>query len=79
MATVPKLFIVQNIMGIVILECQTSSNMIVPLTILSGLCLLPNVKGGFEVDGLVKVKQANSVSAAPGTTTSKLQKGNQTV
>ncbi|XP_077065267.1 gasdermin Eb isoform X1 [Siphateles boraxobius] len=39
-----------------------------------GLCLLPNVKGGFEVDGLVKVKQANSVSAAPGKTTSKLQK-----
>ncbi|KAK7147736.1 hypothetical protein R3I94_010303 [Phoxinus phoxinus] len=45
----------------------------VALTGQYGLCLLPNVKGGFEVDGLVKVKQANSVSAAPGKT-SKLQK-----
>lgn len=50
--------------------------MIVPLSIFPGLCLLPNIKGGFEVDGPVKVKQANSLSAAPGKTTSKLQKGN---
>lgn len=63
-------------MGKVILESQRSSNMIVPLSILPGLCLLPNVKGGFEVDGPVKVKQANSLSAAPGKTTSKLQRGN---
>lgn len=63
-------------MGKVILESQRSSNMIVPLSILQGLCLLPNVKGGFEVDGPVKVKQANSLSAAPGKTTSRLQKGN---
>nr|UTP59128.1 gasdermin-E-like protein [Ctenopharyngodon idella] len=39
-----------------------------------GLCLLPNIKGGFELDGPVKLKQANSLSAAPGKTTIKLQK-----
>ncbi|KAI2655480.1 Gasdermin-E [Labeo rohita] len=38
------------------------------------LCLLPNVKGGFEVDGIVKLKEANTLSAAPRQTTSKLQK-----
>ncbi|KAL1259174.1 hypothetical protein QQF64_009751 [Cirrhinus molitorella] len=38
------------------------------------LCLLPNVKGGFEVDGKVKLKEANTLSAAPKQTTSKLQK-----
>uniref|UniRef100_A0A8C2K403 Gasdermin Eb n=1 Tax=Cyprinus carpio TaxID=7962 RepID=A0A8C2K403_CYPCA len=38
------------------------------------LCLLPNVKGGFEADGPVKVKQASTVSAAPVKTTNKLQK-----
>ncbi|XP_052474814.1 gasdermin-E-like isoform X2 [Carassius gibelio] len=38
------------------------------------LCLLPNVKGGFPVEGPVKVKQASTVSAAPGKTTNKLQK-----
>ncbi|XP_016142929.1 gasdermin Eb isoform X1 [Sinocyclocheilus grahami] len=38
------------------------------------LCLLPNIKGGFEVDGPVKVKQSSTVSAAPGKTTNKLQK-----
>lgn len=63
-------------MGKVIQESQRSSNMIVPLSILPELCLLSNVKGGFEVDGPVKVKQANSLSAAPGKTSSKLQKGN---
>ncbi len=48
-------------------------------SILSELCLLPNIKGGFEIDGPVKVKQASTVSAAPGKTTNKLQKGNITV
>ncbi|XP_016328779.1 non-syndromic hearing impairment protein 5 homolog isoform X2 [Sinocyclocheilus anshuiensis] len=38
------------------------------------LCLLPIVKGGFEVEGPVKVKQASTVSVAPGQTTNKLQK-----
>ncbi|XP_059423446.1 gasdermin Eb [Carassius carassius] len=37
------------------------------------MCLLPNVKGGFEVDGPVKVQKARTVSAAPGKTTNKLQ------
>ncbi|XP_043117681.1 gasdermin Eb [Puntigrus tetrazona] len=39
-----------------------------------GLCLLPNIKGGFEVDGPVKVKEVSTLSAAPGKTTNKLQK-----
>lgn len=38
------------------------------------LCLLPNVKGGFEIDGPVKVKEAVTVGAAPGNTTHKMQK-----
>lgn len=38
------------------------------------LCLLSNVKGGFEVDATVKMKQANLVNAVPGKTTSKLQR-----
>ncbi|XP_067305187.1 gasdermin Eb [Pseudorasbora parva] len=39
-----------------------------------GLCLRPNVKGGFELDGPVKVTRVKPVSAVPGKTTSKLQK-----
>lgn len=38
------------------------------------LCLLADVQGGFEVDGLVKVKQAVPVGASPGKNSSKLQK-----
>lgn len=38
------------------------------------LCLLPAVKGGFEIDGPVKVKQAVTVSAAPGNPTHNMQK-----
>lgn len=43
--------------------------------ILPELCLLGNVQGGFEVDALVKVKEAVPVGASPGKTRSKLQKG----
>ncbi|XP_051576491.1 gasdermin-E-like [Myxocyprinus asiaticus] len=38
------------------------------------LCLLPDVKGGFGVDGPVKVKHAALVSASPVKTSNKLQK-----
>ncbi|XP_073703667.1 gasdermin Eb [Garra rufa] len=38
------------------------------------LCLLPNVKGGFEVDGKVKLKEVNTLTGAPRQPTSKLHK-----